>query len=184
MATCSPRVEVTFYKSHVILTRLSSTAAGFHDPPERGRSAGLPVSGGRRCILRAAMDGGGEEASIAWCERRSKSAARGGIARPVEKCSAQLCSGVGQDNRGEAAIPPYRERGTRSVCRHGEVDRGSPSSADRRVVEAGGVPGVRHQLADAGEDARVLLHGDRWIMVGEAGGGSAVGDSPGFLRII
>ena len=27
------------------------------------------------------------------CERRSKSTARGGVARSVEKCSAQLCSG-------------------------------------------------------------------------------------------
>jgi len=87
---------------------------------------------------------GGMEAKLGYkCERRSKSAARGGVARPVEKCSAQLCSGVGQDNRGGAAITPYRERGTRSVCRHGEVDRGSSPSADRRVVEAGGVPGVR-----------------------------------------
>ena len=56
------------------------------------------------------------------CERRSKSAARGGVARPVEKCSAQLCSGVGQENRGGAAISPYRERGTRSVCSDGDVD--------------------------------------------------------------
>jgi hypothetical protein len=47
------------------------------------------------------------------CERRSKSAARGGVGRPVEKCSAQLCSGVGQENCGGAAISPYRERGTR-----------------------------------------------------------------------
>ncbi|MBM4023717.1 MAG: hypothetical protein FJ284_16030, partial [Planctomycetes bacterium] len=47
------------------------------------------------------------------CERRSKSAARGGVARPVEQCSAQLCSVVGQDNRGGAAISPFRERGTR-----------------------------------------------------------------------
>jgi hypothetical protein len=32
---------------------------------------------------------------------------------------------------------------------------GGPSpGVDRRVVEASGVPGVRHQLADAGEDAR------------------------------
>ena len=29
-----------------------------------------------------------------------------------------------------------------------------------------------------------LPHGDGWIMVCEAGGGNAVGDSPGFLRII
>ena len=58
----------------------------------------------------------------AYCERRSKSAARGGVARPVEKCSAQLCSGVGQENRGGAAISPYRERGTRSVCSDGDVD--------------------------------------------------------------
>ncbi len=64
--------------------------------------------------------------AAAVCERRSKSAARGGVARPVEKCSAQLCSGVGQENRGGAAISPYRERGTRSVCRHGDMD-GSPS---------------------------------------------------------
>ena len=77
------------------------------------------------------------------CERRSKSAARGGVARPVEKCSAQLCSGVGLENRGGAAILPYRERGTRSVCRHGEVDRGSPPGFDRRVIEARCVPGVR-----------------------------------------
>ena len=56
------------------------------------------------------------------CERRSKSAARGGVGRPVEKCSAQLCSGVGQENRGGAAISPYRERGTRSVCSDGDVD--------------------------------------------------------------
>jgi len=38
------------------------------------------------------------------CERRSKSAARGGVARPVEKCSAQPCSGPGPENRGEAEI--------------------------------------------------------------------------------
>jgi hypothetical protein len=44
--------------------------------------------------------------AAAVCERRSKSAARGGVARPVEKCSAQRCSDVGQDNRGGAAIPP------------------------------------------------------------------------------
>jgi hypothetical protein len=56
------------------------------------------------------------------CERRSKSAARGGVGRPVEKCSAQLCSGVGQENCGGAAISPYRERGTRSVCSDGDVD--------------------------------------------------------------
>jgi hypothetical protein len=56
------------------------------------------------------------------CERRSKSAARGGVGRPVEKCSAQPCSGVGQENRGGAAIFPYRERGTRSVCSDGDVD--------------------------------------------------------------
>ena len=41
---------------------------------------------------------------------------------------------------------------------------------------------------DARDDPTVtiqeLLHGGGWIMVGEAGGGSAVGDSPGFLRII
>jgi len=37
------------------------------------------------------------------CERRSKSAARGGVGRPVEKCSAQPCNGVGQENRGGAA---------------------------------------------------------------------------------
>ena len=53
------------------------------------------------------------------CERRSKSAARGGVGRPVEKCSAQLCSGVGQENCGGAArasadarkTPPKRMRG-------------------------------------------------------------------------
>ncbi|MFM9059882.1 MAG: hypothetical protein ACKOSQ_12295 [Planctomycetaceae bacterium] len=87
------------------------------------------------------------------CARRAISAARGGVARPVEKCSAQLCSGVGQENRGEAAISPYRERGTRSVCSDGDVDGGPPPGLDRRVVEARRVPGVRHQLADIGEDA-------------------------------
>ena len=45
-----------------------------------------------------------------------------GVGRPVEKCSAQLCSGVGQENCGGAAISPYRERGTRSVCSDGDVD--------------------------------------------------------------
>ena len=40
------------------------------------------------------------------CERRSKSAARGGVARPVEECSAQLCSDIGEENRGGAAISP------------------------------------------------------------------------------
>ena len=87
------------------------------------------------------------------CERRSKSAARGGVARPVEKCSAQLCSDVGRANRGGAAMSPYRERGMRSVCRHGDMGGRPPPGIDRRVVEASRLQGVRPQLADTGEDA-------------------------------
>jgi len=39
-----------------------------------------------------------------FCERRSRSAARGGVDRPVEKCGAQLSGGVGQENRGGSTV--------------------------------------------------------------------------------
>jgi hypothetical protein len=91
-------------------------ASVISDRRRRARSEVDPIR------VQTTHENGQRIASLHICERRSKSAARGGVGRPVEKCSAQLCSGVGQENRGGAAISPYRERGTRSVCSDGDVD--------------------------------------------------------------
>ena len=54
-----------------------------------------------------------------------------------------MCGVVDQESHGGAAISPYRQRGTRSVCRRGDLDGGSRPGFGRRVVEVLSVRAVR-----------------------------------------